>query len=109
MQLHCRLRAFTPQALQEALRFLETLAHRLGMPSPTRGALPQHRTRFILLRGPHVHKKAREYFERRHYGGWLTLSPTPLQARCVLHLLQHSHLPGVAWSLQLRWRDTLVL
>ncbi|ORY22375.1 ribosomal protein S10 domain-containing protein [Naematelia encephala] len=62
------LAAYYPNNLDLYSKFAVHAAHALGIPTSNPAPLPRRKELYTVIKGPFVHKKTQENFERRHLG-----------------------------------------
>jgi small subunit ribosomal protein S10 len=63
--LNLRIKSFHPYYINQFIFLTKTELDRFGLVKEKQIFLPQKIERYTVLRSPHVHKKARDQFERR--------------------------------------------
>jgi small subunit ribosomal protein S10 len=98
-----QFRAHRPEPIQLAAHFASHAAASLGIPLSGVASLPRRRTLWTVPRGPFVHKKSQENFERRVHARMIKAFDADAEVvdRWVRYLEAHP-LPGVGMRV-VRW------
>lgn len=85
-RIKMRLRSYDHAALDRATREIVETANSTG--ARTKGPIPLPRKihKFVLLRSPHIDKKARDQFERRTYNRLLEIDCTSQTLTALMDL-----------------------
>ena len=86
-KIRIKLKAYESMLLDSAINEIVATAKRTGASVAGPVPLPTRRSRFCVLRSPHVDKKSREHFEIRTHKRLVDiLSPTPQTVDALMKL-----------------------
>lgn len=95
-QIRIKLKSFDMFYLTKSIKKICEISSYVGLKNLHFISLPTTKSKFTLLRSPHIDKKSREQFEIRRYKIQIVLSTQNLyKTSLFLYILKNSELPGI--------------